>query len=224
MANPRHFSARAVLFDWDGTLLNSYRADSRAYLIMFRKLEIQWTLEDLARHYSPNWFRVYRAARLHHSKWKKADRLWGAAYQAQRPPLLAGARRVIESLHGRFVLGIVTSGSGRRVRRQLREFGLRRYFSAIVCHEDSPTKKPHPAPLRKAMARIHARPENCVYIGDTAEDIEMARRAGVRPIGVFGPFPTAARLRAAKPDALLRSVRELPRILRPMDHDIGLVK
>ena len=72
------------------------------------------------------------------------------------------------------------------------------------------------------MARIHARPEECVYIGDTAEDIEMARRAGVRPIGVFGPFPTAARLRAAKPDALLRSIRELPRILRPVDHDIGL--
>ena len=39
-----------VLFDWDGTLLNSYAADSAAYLAMFREMGIAWTLEDLARH------------------------------------------------------------------------------------------------------------------------------------------------------------------------------
>jgi len=55
---------RAILLDWDGTLLNSYTADSRAYLAMFRAMKIRWSLEDLARHYSPNWYRVYRAARL----------------------------------------------------------------------------------------------------------------------------------------------------------------
>jgi len=53
-------------------------------------------------------------------------------------------------------------------------------------------------------------------VGDTAEDIEMARRAGVRAIGVLGPFPTAARLRAAKPEVLLNSIQELPRCLRSM--------
>jgi len=40
---------RGVLFDWDGTLLNSYRADSDAYLAMFREMGIPWTLDDLAR-------------------------------------------------------------------------------------------------------------------------------------------------------------------------------
>jgi len=42
----------------------------------------------------------------------------------------------------------------------------------------------------------------------------MARRAGVRPIAVLGPFPTEARLRAAKPDLLLASIAELPEALR----------
>ena len=58
------------------------------------------------------------------------------------------------------------------------------------------------------------RAEECVYVGDAAEDIEMARRAGVRPIGVLGPFPTAERIRKARPDLLLESIRELPRYLR----------
>ena len=75
-----------------------------------------------------------------------------------------------------------------------------------MCSEDALTGKPHPAPLQLALKRLRRDPEHCVYVGDTAEDIEMARSAGVRAIGVLGPFPTAARLRAAKPEVLLNSV------------------
>src|ERR1700678_239646 len=88
--------------------------------------------------------------------------------------------------------------------------------AACVCSEDAAKKKPHPAPLQLALKRLRRDPQDCVYVGDTAEDIEMARRAGVRAIGVLGPFPTAARLRAAKPEVLLNSVQELPRYLRSM--------
>jgi phosphoglycolate phosphatase len=211
------FCARAILFDWDGTLLNSYAADVRAYLSMFRALEINWTEREVDVHYSPNWYRVYRAALLPRSKWTRANRLWMRAYKLERPPLLSGARRVLRTLAGKFDLGIVTSGNRARVRRQLREFALADYFSACVCSEDSPKKKPHPAPLELALQHLRLPPEQCVYVGDTAEDIEMARRAGVRAIGVFGPFPTAARLRAAKPEILLDSIRELPRHLLSSD-------
>jgi len=61
-----------------------------------------------------------------------------------------------------------------------------------------------------AMKRLGARPEECVYIGDSPQDVEMAQRAGVPVIGVLGPFPTARRIRASKPDLLLKSIRELP--------------
>jgi len=183
---------------------------------MFRTLKIDWGLEELARHYSPNWHRVYRAARLPLSKWEEADRLWSAAYDREAPDLLPGARRVIETLEREFVLGIVTSGNRRRVRRQLRTFELVNYFSACVCCEDAPKRQPHPAPLEMAMERLRAEPEECVYVGDAPEDVEMAQRAGVRAIGVLGPFPTAARIRAAKPEVLLDSVRELPSYLQGM--------
>jgi HAD superfamily hydrolase (TIGR01509 family) len=208
------FALRAVLFDWDGTLLNSYKADLRAYISMFHTLGIKWTEHDLARHYSPNWLRVYRAARLPRSKWVEADRLWSRAYKLENPPLLPGARRVVRLLARKFELGIVTSGNRSRVRRQLRQLELATYFSACVCSEDTAKRKPHPAPLQLALKRLRRAPEHCVYVGDTAEDIEMARSAGVRAIGVLGPFPTAARLRAAKPEVLLDSVKELPKYLR----------
>lgn len=211
------FSARAILFDWDGTLLNSYAADVRAYLSMFRALEIKWTERKVAAHYSPNWLRVYQAARLPRSKWLEADRLWAQAYKLEKPPLLPGARRIVHTLSEKFELGIVSSGNRARVRRQLREFALADDFSACVCSEDARERKPHPAPLRLALKRMRLKPEHCVYVGDTAEDIEMSRRAGVRAIGVLGPFPTAERIRAAKPEILLNSIRDLPRHLRAAD-------
>jgi phosphoglycolate phosphatase len=202
-----------VLFDWDGTLLNSYAADSAAYLAMFREMGIAWTLEDLARHYSPNWYRVYRAAKLPRHRWDDADRAWRAQYANHRPRLMAGARRVLEQLSRKHQLGLVTSGDRDRVVRQLGAYRLRRYFATPVCSGDTRYRKPHPAPLRLALKQMRLAPATCVYVGDSPEDLEMARRAGVRAIAVLGPFPTEARLRAAKPDALLESIRELPAAL-----------
>jgi phosphoglycolate phosphatase len=209
--------AGVVLLDWDGTLLNSYAADVRAYLAMFEALEIGWGIRELEAHYSPNWYRVYQAARIPRSKWERANRLWGRAYAKETPALLPWARSVLKILKRDFRLAIVTSGSRGRVRRQLREFELASYFSACVCSEDAPRKKPHPAPLLLALDRLHAEPDHCVYVGDAPEDIQMARRAGVRAIGVLGPFPTADRIRAEKPEVLLESIRELPRNLRRLD-------
>jgi HAD superfamily hydrolase (TIGR01549 family) len=203
-------TARAELFDWDGTLLDSYHADARAYLAMFRTLGIGWDVSDLARHYSPNWHRVYRAAKIPPSLWKEADRLWKKAYEKESPRLLPGARRVLRELEPRFLLGLVTSGNSYRVRRQLHEFRIRQVFSACVCNEDAPRRKPHPAPLELALRRLRIKPEACVYVGDTPDDIEMARRASVRAIAVLGPFPTHDRLRAIRPDILLDSIAELP--------------
>lgn len=204
---------RVILFDWDGTLLDSFAADSAAYVSMFLALGISWSAREFALHYSPNWHRVYRAARLPRAKWEIADRLWKRAYKQQNPLLLPGVRTILRHLRRNFRLGVVSSGSRWRVRQQLRDLGLRRYFRVCVCGDDTLRRKPDPAPLKLALKRLRALPEETIYVGDAAEDIEMARRAHVRAIGVLGPFPTAARLRAARPEVVLLSVRDLPRYL-----------
>jgi HAD superfamily hydrolase (TIGR01509 family) len=202
---------RGVLFDWDGTLLNSYAADTAAYLAMFRAMQIPWGLAELEAHYSPNWYSVYRAAHLPRAKWEAADKVWRLHYSRQSPQLLPGARRVLSLLSRRHALGLVTSGDRDRVHRQLRAFRLWRRFSARVCSGDTRHKKPHPAPLLLALRRMDLRAHETVYVGDSPEDLEMARRAGARAaIAVLGPFPTEKRLRAAEPDLLLESIEELP--------------
>ena len=210
----KSLSIRGVLFDWDGTLLNSYAADSAAYLAMFRTMEVPWGLAELEAHYSPNWYRVYRAANIPRGKWEAADKIWRTHYAKQAPKLLPGVRRVLTLLARRHSLGLVTSGDRDRVHGQLRGFRLWEHFVARVCSGDTRLRKPHPAPLRLALRRMKLQPAETVYVGDSPEDLEMARRAGVRAaIAVLGPFPTEKRLRAAKPDLLLESIEELPAAL-----------
>jgi HAD superfamily hydrolase (TIGR01549 family) len=214
MAAKQKQTIEGVLFDWDGTLLNSYHADTSAYLAMFRAMNIPWGIEELERHYSPNWYHVYRAARLPRKRWDDADRVWRAHYAKHRPKLITGARRVLARLGGAHALGLVTGGDRDRVTSQLREFRLTTLFAARVCSGDTLHKKPHPEPLRMALRQMALHPSACVYVGDAPQDIEMAQRAGVRAIGVLGPFPTEKRLRASRPEYLLNSIDELPDVLK----------
>ena len=64
MANKQKRSVEGVLFDWDGTLIDSYHADSSAYLAMFKEMGIHWGVKEFEKNYSPNWYHVYRAAGL----------------------------------------------------------------------------------------------------------------------------------------------------------------
>jgi HAD superfamily hydrolase (TIGR01509 family) len=214
MPAKRKHGIAGVLFDWDGTLINSYHADTSAYLAMFEEMGIAWGLEELEKNYSPNWYQVYRAAGLPRKRWEDADRAWRGHYAKHRPKLIAGARRVLARVGDTHRLGLVTSGDRDRVTRQLREFRLTALFAARVCSGDTLRKKPHPEPLRLALRQMELESSACVYVGDAPQDVQMAQRAGVRAIGVLGPFPTEKRLRAARPEFLIGSIEELPDVLK----------
>ena len=211
-----------VLFDWDGTLLDSYHADSQAYLAMFQALGVNWGLAELESHYSPDWYAVYRAAKIPPERWEEANRLWRAYYAKHPSKLMSATRHVLAQLNKRHKLGLVSRGDRERVNQQLREFRLTRVFRTRVLGGDTEEKKPHPAPLLKALKEMKTEAQHCVYVGDTPEDIEMARAAGVRAIAVLGPFPTEKRLRAVRPEILLNGLQELPGVLRKLSADGNL--
>lgn len=205
-----------VLFDWDGTLINSYHADSQAYLAMFRELGVNWGLAELEQHYSPDWYAVYRAAKIPEERWDEANRSWRVHYAKHPSPLMTATRGVLAQLGRRHMLGLVSSGDRARVSQQLRKFRLTQMFRTHVLGGDTVEKKPHPEPLLKALREMKADARRCVYVGDTPEDVQMARAAGVQAIAVLGPFPTEKGLRAVKPEFLLNSLEELPGALREL--------
>jgi phosphoglycolate phosphatase len=129
-------------------------------------------------------------------------------------PLCPGALDCLESLRRRddVLLGIATGKSRRGVAHLLDRHGWRSIFSIVQTADDAPSK-PHPAMIRQAMAELGVPPERTVMVGDSSFDMEMARAAGVRPIGVSWGFQPVAALREAGADVIVDSYADLQKIL-----------
>jgi phosphoglycolate phosphatase len=109
-----------------------------------------------------------------------------------REPLYPGIRETIEALsrRGDVVLGIATGKSRRGVAAVLERENLGAYFHTIQTADTHPSK-PHPAMLMAAITEAGAAAANTFMIGDTTYDMDMARDAGAKPIGVaWGYHPT----------------------------------
>ena len=105
--------------------------------------------------------------------------------------LIPGARRALERLVAAGIpIGVVTAGDRKVVADQLRRTGVADLLGAVVYGDDIAEQKPHPEPLRRGLAALGhaATPEKAAYLGDTLDDVRMARAAGVRAIGVQSPF------------------------------------
>jgi phosphoglycolate phosphatase-like HAD superfamily hydrolase len=68
-----------------------------------------------------------------------------------------------------------------------------------------------------ALEQLKMDPDECVYVGDTPEDLAMARTVGMPAVAVIGPFPTEKRLRAAKPKFLVEKLQDLPALLERLN-------
>ncbi|MEK6406356.1 MAG: HAD family hydrolase [Acidobacteriota bacterium] len=203
-------SIKTLLFDWDGTLFDSARAGLLAFRKTFDDLGIAFTNEFYESRYSPNWYAMYEALNLAKDKWQMADELWLQHYGEQPPKLVEGASTTILELRRRgYRLGIVTSGTERRVTREIEQLGLSSEFEAVICNEHIVNKKPHPEGLEKAMQLLACTREVCSYVGDAPEDVQMGKNALVFTIAVRSAYPTSRRLRHEQPDIHLDSIAEL---------------
>jgi HAD superfamily hydrolase (TIGR01549 family) len=198
---------RAVLFDWDGTLVNSAEKTYRCYVQVFEGFGIRFDHARFEETYSPDWHQTYRAVGLPRESWRLADERWIDCYQRSGSALIPGTPEALARIRERsLVQGIVSSGDGGRVRRELEALGLAGLFGAVVCGGDTVRRKPDPEPLNVALQRLALGPAEAVYVGDSPEDVHMARAAGVFSVGIPGGFPNREALVASAPDLLAPSL------------------
>jgi len=131
-------------------------------------------------------------------------------------PLYPGARETLDALAARpnTLLGIATGKSQRGVRAVLGRHSLAERFVTIQTSDDAPSK-PHPGMVLAAMRETGAAAEDTVVVGDTVFDLEMARAAGARAIGVAWGYHPPSALIDAGADAIIEKFAEL---LPTLDH------
>lgn len=141
------------------------------------------------------------------------------AFRAQREagelsqPLFDGIAEVIDALHGAgWQLAVATGMSRRGLDHCLATHGLSHQFVSLQTADDNPSK-PHPAMLEAALFEADADAAEAVMIGDTVYDIQMARDAGVRAIGVDWGYHASEELTAAGAEFVATSPEALKEYL-----------
>lgn len=131
-------------------------------------------------------------------------------HDIDREPLYPGARDALERLKQQpdTILGVATGKGLSGVVRILGNHGLAGHFVTLQTPDHNPSK-PHPGMLLRAMAETGAEPASTIMVGDTTYDMELARAAGCRAIGVSWGYHEAADLIAAGAGALIHDYSEL---------------
>ncbi len=151
-----------------------------------------------------------------------------AIYQQHHPSvmfahtqLLSGVADALLELHRRSVkLAVCSNKPVELTRKLLQALGVSSYFDAALGPEDAGKPKPHPEMVNMAIQKLNVSKEQALYIGDMVVDIETARNAGVDVWVVATGSNDEKTLLEGQPDKLLHSMKELlPALLGPVNDE-----
>ena len=220
---PLTTAARAILFDLDGTLIDTTDLILRCFSHSWRAV---YGLEHerpalIATFGIPLREAMRRLLAQAHGNLGDQDEalverllIEYRAFNVANHDVIArpfdGTRAVIEALRRRgYLIGVVTSKGRDLATRGLRLCALDELIDAAIFLEDTAVHKPQPEPILAALARLQVSPEEAAYVGDSCHDIVAGHRAGVQTVAaLWGPMPRAD-LECERPDYLADSVNDL---------------
>jgi pyrophosphatase PpaX len=210
---------RTVLFDLDGTLIDSVRLilDSYHHTFAAHGLPPRTDDEWLAGVGTP--LTAQFAAWGHDSDTIQAliatYREYNLKHHDRMVTVYPGVVDVVRTLKEEGVAtGLVTSKNRTGAVRGLTLVRLQALMDVLVCSDEVENPKPHPEPVEKAVRLLDAEPEATVYVGDSIHDMHSGRAAGVRTAAVlWGPFGRS-QLEGARPDYWLERPEDLLTLVR----------
>lgn len=218
-----HNNIAAVLFDMDGTLIDT---DDTAVHDLTRRLRPLLGTEKaplaarrllMAAEWPGNTLlTLMDALHLDETLFAFTDRLRQrrGLHPAGNFQLIPGVAKTVQQLHGHYQLGIVTTRGRAQIDQFLTSFPeLADLFVVSCARQDTRRLKPHPAPIQLAARRLQLPAERCLMVGDTTVDIKSARRAGAWAVGVLCGFGERAELEKAGAHLVLDSTADLAQVL-----------
>lgn len=174
---------KAILFDKDGVLIDSIDTCLKAVNETFKRYGMkEWSKEKFKKEFWGIKADVNIRKILPDAPESKIKEIY-EYYMKKRvefkhlTKLYPSVISVLQSLKGKYKLGVITSTSKNLAIKLLQDFGILRYFDIVVGGEET-DPKPAPDPILKACKMLGIEPAETLYVGDTAPDIEAGKAAG----------------------------------------------
>lgn len=209
---PKQFDL--IVFDWDGTLMDSTATIVYAIQGACRDLGLVEPTDNAARHIIGLGLQeaiAHLLPQLPEAEYPHLVERYRYYYLSkdQDIPLFVGADVVVRDLHAAGFLLAVATGKGRRGLDQvLDQTALRPYFHATRCADEC-FSKPHPEMLEQLMDELGMTPSRTLMIGDTSHDLLMAKNAGVAALAVSFGAHTRTDLLTFAPLACVDNIEEM---------------
>ncbi len=178
---------RAVLFDLDGTLIDSapdlgFAADAMRVQRGLASLPLE-TYRPMAGAGARGMLGVAFGIKPDHPDFDTLKHEFFDNYQAcmtQRTYAFDGVQSLVDALAGRgLAWGVVTNKSERFALPLTAHMPVFSSAGTVICGDTTPHAKPHPAPLLEAARRLNVEPGQCLYVGDDERDIQAGKSAGM---------------------------------------------
>lgn len=214
---------KAILFDLDGTLIDSAPDLAAAVNATMEELGRASYDEATIRTWVGNGAttligRALSADRridpaLDERLWREALSVFMDHYRCRicdKTVLYPDVEEVLRHLKDRgYEMGVVTNKPSEFVAPILKKLGIDAFFKTVLGGDDLPVKKPDPLPLIVAMERLGVKPDTTVMVGDSENDIIAAKRAGVFAVGVTWGYNYGEEIAASRPDAVIDDFKAL---------------
>lgn len=174
-------SYKAILFDLDGTLLNSVPVIIKTATEVFQAMGIDRDGDDLRNTIGiPLQVQAKMFAGERAVEFIELYREFYRKRMGQDTHLFPGTLEMLETLKAReFYTALVTSKTARSAIGAIETTGMTGMFNVIVTADDVQHPKPNPEPLLKALIALDLNPGDAIYVGDSMFDIDAAQRASV---------------------------------------------
>jgi HAD superfamily hydrolase (TIGR01549 family) len=216
MAMEKSSSLRAILFDIDGTLIDTVDLIVKALDYTYQKhLGVALPREEIRRliglplKVQMRYLDDRVAGNAPHDLMEADEVAYYQAHRDQERVIPEAVQAVQAAYRKGYVVALVTSKNREELRISLPKLAIDAYVDTIVTSDDTERHKPAPDPVLKALEWLHVAPEQAIYIGDTVFDLSCGRAAGVFVGAVAWGAHLPEDLRAAQPDYYFETPADL---------------
>jgi HAD superfamily hydrolase (TIGR01509 family) len=216
--NKAKLKVKGILFDLDGTIVDSKQAYLEAARTAFqaigqkppkaqialqipKRLEQNQPIDDLTRADPQQFLDIYL-------------KTFYAITEVKTKPI-PNIRTALEILRQKAKLAIITMRNVSRttITKELEKFGLAHYFAYVITARDTPKPKPSPEALIKTIQAIDVQIRDCLIVGDSVTDIKAGKAAGAKTAAVLSGLFSYEELAPLSPDLILKDATQLPQYI-----------